>query len=137
MKIQIVNIGHKLNGWQKEGYEDYIKRLPYSVELIELNPNKKHDLSLYFKKNHVVALDRLGKPVSSLQMATYLHKNNQSQKIVFLIGEADGIAKEDLDLADDIWSLSAMTFPHQLTKVILAEQLYRAHSIHVRHPYHR
>jgi 23S rRNA (pseudouridine1915-N3)-methyltransferase len=138
LKLQIVNIGHKLNGWQKEGYDDYIKRLPYSVELIELNPNKKHDLSPYFTKNHVIALDRLGKHVSSLDMAQYLNQSHiQSQKIIFLIGEADGIDKETLAKANQVWSLSALTFPHQLTKVMLAEQLYRSHSIHARHPYHR
>ena len=86
----------------------------------------------------VCALDQEGQPWSTAQFATQLNKWLQSGKdIAMLIGGADGLSSDCLDNAECCWSLSNLTFPHLLIRVILAEQIYRAWSMLRNHPYHR
>lgn len=155
MKIRLLTIAHQSPQWIKEGYQDYIKRLPPSwpiehITLPKVKYNKKTDiqrllqlegekmLSLIKPHHHVIALDVQGSPVSTEQFATHLASWQQKgDPIVFLIGSAEGLAPACLKRANEKWSLSALTFPHLLVPLILAEQFYRAWSILHQHPYHR
>ncbi len=143
MKIRLITIGHKAPGWLQEGYQDYIKRLPAScaLELIEIPAEKRPEekmLASIKADNHVVALDVKGKCWSTEQLAEKLQGWLQSGKnIDLLVGGADGLSPECLAKAQEKWSLSTLTFPHMLVRLIVAEQIYRAHSILQNHPYHR
>ena len=144
--LKIISIGHKMPKWIREGFEEYQKRLtqPWKLELIELSPEKnkaleaKSILSKINPQDCCIALDPKGHSFSTEQLAQKLsHWQQEHHTICFLIGGADGLDQSCLDRAHYIASLSALTFPHQLVKVILAEQLYRAVSILNNHPYHR
>lgn len=141
--------------WVTEGFEEYAKRMPanYRVNLIEIAPEKRtknSDLSkimhseetkitaLIPKGAYCIALDRAGKIVDTKTLAKRLQTwHDNQQTICFLIGGPEGFSEHFLKNANEIASLSAMTFPHPLVRIILAEQLYRAWSITVNHPYHR
>ena len=89
-------------------------------------------------RTRLIALDLTGRLVSSGKLALELSSWLQSgQDISFIIGGPDGLSPECLSSADEIWSLSQLTFPHPIVRIILAEQLYRAWSIYNNHPYHR
>lgn len=155
MDIRLIAVGERLPAWVQIGYQEYAKRLPkeYRLELIEVKPVKR---SLGYPPeriraeegarllNHVrssdelIALDERGKCWDTLTLAKNLrrwHDNNQS--ISLLIGGADGLAADCRQQAQHIWSLSQLTLPHGLVRIMVAEQLYRAWSILVGHPYHR
>jgi 23S rRNA (pseudouridine1915-N3)-methyltransferase len=86
----------------------------------------------------VVALDERGKSLTTLQLARWLAERQQDGRhLTFVIGGPDGHGPGVLAKASLRWSLSALTFPHAMVRVILAEQLYRAHSVLQNHPYHR
>lgn len=145
--MKIITIGHKMPGWIAEGFTDYQKRLskPWSLELIEL-PGKTtaQEGRLILEKlptqAFCVALDVKGQTLSTEALAQKLEQwqlDMDSKDICFVIGGAEGLDKSVLKRANFVWSLSTLTFPHQLVKVILAEQLYRGVSILNGHPYHR
>ena len=132
--------------WIREGFEEYQKRLaqPWKLELIELQPDKnkvlegKAILAKVQTQDCCIALDPKGKEVSTETLAQKLTQWRQNHTtICFLIGGADGLDQACLERAQASLSLSQLTFPHQLVKVIMAEQLYRAVSILNHHPYHR
>lgn len=143
MKIRLITIGHKAPDWLQQGYQDYTKRLPAScaLELIEIPPEKRPEekmLANIKSGNHVIALDVKGKPWSTEELAGKLQGWLLSGKnIDLLVGGADGLTPACLAKAQEKWSLSPLTFPHMLVRLIVAEQLYRAHSILQNHPYHR
>jgi 23S rRNA (pseudouridine1915-N3)-methyltransferase len=88
--------------------------------------------------NFVAALDVKGKGFSTEQLAQWLEGRLQSgQDLVLLVGGPDGLAEECLKRADLRWSLSPLTLPHALVRIVVAEQLYRAYSVIKGHPYHR
>ena len=90
------------------------------------------------KEDYVIALDQKGEHINTSGLASKLDTyQNRVRELVFLIGGADGLHDSCLDRADEIWSLSELTFPHALVRVVLTEQLYRANSILRGHPYHR
>lgn len=155
MKIRILTLCHKAPSWIQQGYEDYAKRLPpgCSLELVEI-PAEKRTASTDDKRavqkeeermlaqikagHHVIVLDVKGKPWSTEVLASQLGKWLQGGKnIDLLIGGADGLTPACLAKAHEKWSLSPLTFPHMLVRVMLAEQIYRAYSILQNHPYHR
>ncbi len=132
--------------WVSEGFQAYQKRLtkPWQLDLLELTPqkNKLEEAALILAKVDVhdfcVALDVLGKPLSTEALSQKLPAWQQAGKhITFLIGGHEGLDASCIKRANFSWSLSNLTFPHQLVKVMLAEQLYRAVSILNGHPYHR
>lgn len=141
--------------WVIDGMQDYTKRMPrdYAVNLVEIPAIKrdkqadiKHTLSKEAEKLRqycqpttiTVALDRLGEPLSTQQLATKLqHWHDLSQDINLLIGGPEGIDPTLIQTAHQRWSLSALTLPHPLVRVLVAEQLYRAVTIIQGHPYHR
>jgi len=145
--MKLITIGHKMPAWIAEGFTDYQKRLskPWSLELIELpGKTKVQEGRLILEKlpaqAFCVALDVKGQTLSTEALAQKLELwqlDMESKEICFVIGGADGLDETVLKRANFIWSLSALTFPHQLVKVILAEQLYRGVSVLNKHPYHR
>lgn len=154
MPIKILAVGTKMPDWVTNTYAEYTKRLPrdYSIELIEIPALKRSgtDISTILKKeakailaqinpsDYVVILDVKGQNWSTEQLADKLKAwHDQSQTVVFIVGGPEGLDEACLKRANQRWSLSNLTFPHPLVRVILAEQLYRAWSIVANHPYHR
>ena len=125
--------------WIHEGFQEYTRRMPpeIRVELIELKPGASI-LAALPKGATLIALDERGKSVStqglSVMLAGWMQDGSHP---AFAIGGADGLEDDVKERADKIVSLSALTLPHQLVRVVLAEQLYRAWTILARHPYHR
>lgn len=146
MKINVISVGHKMPSWVASGFSEYQKRLPadYQLHLLPLKPQptmeKEGELILKTlpKNNYLVALDRLGKPISTQAIAEKLQQwHDQQQDLCLLIGGADGLSDACQKQAQEIWSLSSLTLPHQLVRIVVAEQLYRAWTMLNRHPYHR
>lgn len=155
MHIHIISIGNKMPGWVSEAYNEYAKRMPSECQLnlIELPPaqrSKTTDLKRAIadegtrmlkavpKGADMIALDVTGRAHSTESLATELENwLSSGNDIALLIGGADGLSRECLDKARSKWSLSKLTFPHPLVRVILSEQLYRAWSLMRNHPYHR
>ncbi len=147
--------------WITEGFEDYAKRFAkdFSVSLIEINAEKRGNQTAAIvkqregerileaitnlsphksSKSYTIALDVLGKSYSTETLAQKLSQcQSQYSSLNFVIGGADGLSKTCLETANELWSLSPLTFPHALVRVILIEQLYRAYSFLNNHPYHR
>lgn len=155
MKIRILTITHKSPSWIQEGYEEYAKRLPAScaLSLVEIPAEKRsvnadlkriteregEKMLRVIKTNHlIIALDVKGKLWTTEQLAEQLeswHLNGRN--IDLLIGGPEGLAPDCLKKAEQTWSLSPLTFPHILVRLIVAEQIYRAYSLMNNHPYHR
>lgn len=141
--------------WVTTGYQEYAKRLPknFQLNLIEIpliKRTKSSDIDRIIlqesekllttvpKDNLIIALDERGKPWKTLDLAKQLRIwHDQQQDLSLLIGGPDGIADKCLNQATFTWSLSSLTFPHPLVRVIIAEQIYRAWTILEQHPYHR
>lgn len=141
--------------WVQTGYQEYARRLPRELvlELIEIplvHRGKNADIARLLKKegdammtaikatDFVISLDVIGKSWTTAQLAKQL-SNWQSlgTDICLLVGGPDGLSSECSNRAQQHWSLSALTFPHPLVRVVIAEALYRAWTINVGHPYHR
>lgn len=155
MKLTIIAVGKKMPAWVQSGYSDYEKRLPreWTPRLLELDiahrsksksvqqckdQEAKHILSEIDAKDWVVALDVLGKTVSTEKLSEGMEKwQMDGRNVVILIGGPDGLAQPCLERANQRLSLSAMTLPHPLVRVLLIEQLYRAWTILTGHPYHK
>jgi 23S rRNA (pseudouridine1915-N3)-methyltransferase len=155
MKIKIIAIGKRMPTWVTTAYEEYAKRLSHNfqINLHEINTptrTKNADISKLMRKeaddivglidatDFVIALDEHGKQWTTMELAKQLDTWQQAHStIVFLIGGPDGLATACKNRAQAQWSLSQLTLPHPLVRVVLIEQLYRAHSILQGHPYHR
>lgn len=157
--IRIIACGKVRSGWMKDGIEDYAKRIrPYDkIEIIETPDEKAPETNSaaeneQVKKaegqrllrqirddDYVILLDLAGKPLSSVQLAEkmqdlYSHSEN---KIAFVIGGSLGLSEEVIQRADFRWKLSDNTFPHQLCRIIVLEQIYRSFRINHNEPYHK
>lgn len=155
MKIRLIAVGRKMPAWVEQGYQEYARRMPREcqLELVEIEAEKrgksgssqrwmeqegKRMLAAIPKGDRVVALDVEGRHWSTEKLAGQLEGWMQAGSgISLLVGGPDGLSKACLQRAEQKWSLSALTFPHPLVRVILAEQLYRAWSVVQHHPYHR
>lgn len=141
-KITIITVGTPQLSFTKDGIAEYMKRIGRfaQVDLIHVKENKNTSgkiLKLCDKK-FCILLDEKGKQYSSTELADFLEsKHSQSIDLVFVIGGPDGHEPEIRNIADDIWSLSRLTFPHDMAVLILIETLYRSLSINQGHPYHR
>jgi len=125
--------------WIQEGFNEYAKRMPPEIRLVlvELKPGADI-LDAVPKGGSIIALDERGKSVTSQGLSVMLSGWMQDgSHPVFVIGGAEGLDPAVKDKADKMVSLSALTLPHAMVRVVLAEQLYRAWSILARHPYHR
>jgi 23S rRNA (pseudouridine1915-N3)-methyltransferase len=132
--------------WIQDGFHEYQRRMPpeIRVELTELKPDKtradegKRILAALPAGGTLIALDERGKAISTQGLSVMLSEwMRDASHPVFAIGGADGLADEVKARADKLISLSTLTLPHQLVRVVLGEQLYRAWTILARHPYHR
>ncbi|MCK7598311.1 23S rRNA (pseudouridine(1915)-N(3))-methyltransferase RlmH [Microbulbifer sp. CAU 1566] len=158
MKVRILAAGGKMPAWVQEGYNEYAKRLPreLTLEMVEIplgNRGQKNSAALVEKarqkegeamlaalgpRDHVVALEVKGKSWSTEHLSRELADWQMSgDNVSLLIGGPDGLSQECLARANQKWSLSALTMPHPLVRVLLAEQLYRAWTLLAGHPYHK
>jgi 23S rRNA (pseudouridine1915-N3)-methyltransferase len=144
VRVRILAVGTRMPGWVTSAYDDYTRRLRSSmrIDLEELDVRNKAEEEKRFLDragdDYVVALDEHGKSRTTLELARWLGERLQEgRNLSFLIGGPDGLGPQILARATWKWSLSALTFPHAMVRVVLAEQLYRAHSVLHNHPYHR
>lgn len=159
MKLHVITVGHKPPEWVAAGFDEYARRMPRSarIDLSEIKPASRSRQTpseasvarvLAEEKSRIlaaipsgcvkIALDERGKPLSTAELARRLDGwMQEGRDVAFVIGSADGLDRDLKAGADFLLSLSAMTLPHALVRVLLAEQLYRAVSLIRNHPYHR
>jgi 23S rRNA (pseudouridine1915-N3)-methyltransferase len=155
MKCRLIAAGTRLPEWVNQGFREYQKRLrsPLTLDLIEIpvaarRPGEEpqravaregdHMLAALGREDYVVALEVAAESMTTLQLSSWLTKRLlEAQPLALLIGGPDGLADACRARASQQWSLSPLTLPHGLVRVILAEQLYRAMSLRAGHPYHR
>jgi 23S rRNA (pseudouridine1915-N3)-methyltransferase len=152
MKIYFWSVGKAHDAYIKEGVEIFTKRIShyYPVEW-KIFPSSKNVLEVQVKKNEagtlldavskddvLVALDENGKQWNSIELAEFIEQraNNSSKNIIFLIGGSYGLHETVLKKCNYKWSLSKLVFPHQLVRLILVEQVYRACTIIRNEKYH-
>lgn len=154
MRVSLIAVGQRMPGWVSEGYEDYAKRLRtrLPLTLVEIPAVKRgsgdvaramteegrRQLAATHADDYLVALDERGKTRTSQELSQWLGERMRAgDDLGFLVGGADGFAPPVLARANERWSLSALTLPHALVRVVFAEQLYRAVTLLDGHPYHR
>lgn len=154
MKITLITIGQKMPGWVAAGYAEYAGRLPGGMlQLVELPLGQRprgsdagralaeestRMLKALPDSTRAIALDPRGRELSTEQLARRLDEWMQDGRdVALLVGGPDGLSADCLARCEARWSLSKLTFPHMLVRVVLAEQLYRAWTILQNHPYHR
>ena len=154
MIIKIISIGNKLNKWESDTIDFYLKQLPKNikVDFVDLksqqNPNysikeviKKESQLINSKisdKDFVIAWDSSGEQISSKAFSKLIFKNREiNNNISFIIGGSFGLSSDILNRSNQILSASLFTFPHKLFRLIMVEQIYRAHTIINNMPYHK
>jgi 23S rRNA (pseudouridine1915-N3)-methyltransferase len=155
MIIHLIAVGTRCAAWTKMAFLDYQKRLPaeYNLKLITIPISKRNKNALITKniaeeekkilaalpkRSRVIALDVKGQMWSTQQLAQFLQQwKLERQAISLLIGGPDGLGDTCINNAEHVWSLSPLTLPHALVRIVVAEQLYRACSLLSGHPYHR
>lgn len=154
MKLRILSVGHKMPDWVETACAEYIKRMPreLSVEVVEIKPEKRaagnnteNIQAVEAKrilesagKDYLIACDEHGKQITSVALAEMLKKwQSLGKNVSFIIGGADGLDAHLKKQANEIIGLSSLTFPHAFVRVLLCEQIFRAHAILQNHPYHR
>jgi 23S rRNA (pseudouridine1915-N3)-methyltransferase len=155
MELRVIAVGGRMPAWVEQGCREYGKRLPRELRLewveLPLGPRQKSSsveravaaedsamLARIPTGSRVVALDIPGRSWSTEQLAREMEDwRMDGRTVCFLIGGPDGIGPASRDRADASWSLSPLTLPHPLVRVVLVEQLYRAWSLGQGHPYHR
>ena len=155
MRIHLICVGRRMPAWVEAGYQDYARRLPpeCALSLVEIEPMRRGKtggpdlarndegsriLKVIPKGAGVIALDGRGREWSTEALAGELKDwlgGGRDQTL--LVGGPDGLSTACLERAAQCWSLSRLTFPHPLVRVILAEQIYRAWTLLKGHPYHR
>ena len=155
MKIQFWSVGKSHEPYVKDGIEMFTKRISnyFSVEWIIIAPPKnagsmdekelkkkegEQIISQLKKDDHLILLDETGKIIGSEDLANLIQAraNESIKNIIFLIGGAYGVSEEVMKRSNYKWSLSKLVFPHQLVRLILAEQVYRACTIIRNEKYH-
>ncbi|MDR2172640.1 MAG: 23S rRNA (pseudouridine(1915)-N(3))-methyltransferase RlmH [Burkholderiales bacterium] len=156
MRLKIIVFGQRLPDWMVAGVDDYLRRLPrdYRTEVVELKPEardrgKTVAQMLAAEAARVedvcadesflkVALDERGQLWGTRQLAQKLTQwRDAARDVAFILGSADGLDASLKARANAQWSLSPLTLPHGLARIVVAEQLYRAVSLNAGHPYHR
>lgn len=155
MKIVLAVVGKTTNGYLRQGIDEYRSRLshyiPFSIEYIDDVKNTrnlseqqqktaegKSILAMLDKGDYVVLLDEHGKEFTSVQFSKYIEKRMASgaRRMVLVVGGPYGFSQDVYDRANELLSLSKMTFPHEMIRLIFTEQLYRAMTIINHEPYH-
>jgi 23S rRNA (pseudouridine1915-N3)-methyltransferase len=150
LRVSIIAVGRARDGPERALYDTYVGRLPWPVRLVEVEAKgrrpaaelKRREAELLLKAAPalavVVALDERGRAMDSAGFAGELARwRDSATELAFIIGGADGLHDSVRNRARLTLSLGPMTWPHMLVRVLLAEQLWRAHSILAGHPYHR
>jgi len=157
MKFRIVAVGHKMPAWINSGYAEYAQRMPREarIELVEIKPaartgsgekSRQQWLAVEAERirgalparSHTVVLDERGKAWTTADLARRIERwKQEGADVAFVIGGADGTERALQQEAELLMSLSPLTLPHGLCRVMLAEQLYRAIALLAGHPYHR
>ena len=155
MRIHLIAVGYRRAGWERDGYREYARRMPpqLPLELHEVAPSKRAKgvsaergiddearrlLAAVPGGARVVALDERGAAWTTLELAHRIEGwMRDGRALALLVGGADGLAPACIEAAEHRWSLSPLTLPHGLARIVVAEQLYRASTIHRGHPYHR
>jgi len=155
VRVRVIAVGTRMPAWVKSACDDYLTRLKPGLNVL-LQPMEAANrsaaadpgraiaaegrrlLEVLRPGEFVAALDERGTQLSTRELAAWLQlRMQEGADLAFLIGGADGLAPPVLERADFKWSLSRLTLPHAMVRVLLSEQLYRAHSILKNHPYHR
>ena len=131
-RLSINAIGKIKKNWIREGINQYKKRMPD----LTINESKSFNIDNIRVNNIIICLTEEGQSFNSIELTSLL-LNFKNKKINFLIGDADGIPSDIKDKSNLLLSLSPLTFPHELARLILIEQIYRAVSISNNSPYHR
>jgi len=138
MQVSLLAIGTRMPKWIDDGYDEYAKRLGREDSTAVCKKEGELLLAALPKSAYVIALDEHGKLQSTQTVADKFQKLREtSQPLALLVGGADGLSDQVLQHCDEKWSLSRLTFPHALVRVIVAEQIYRSLSLLNNHPYHR
>lgn len=154
MKLRIISVGHKMPTWVQTACAEYIKRMPreLSIEIIEIKPEKRAagNSTVNIQQaeakrileaagnDYLIACDERGLEISTLQLAEKMTNwQNLGKDVSIIIGGADGLHTSIKQAAGFVWGLSKLTLAHAFVRVLVAEQLYRAHSVNINHPYHR
>lgn len=155
MKLIILAVGNKMPAWISEGFNEYARRMPREakIELIEIKPEprgsgKSTAQNMEAEAQRIraalpasarcIALDEHGATPTTKQLSQQMQDwMRQGWDVAFIIGGADGLHDSIKQHAQQLMALSACTLPHGMVRVLLAEQLYRAHSLLHNHPYHR
>ena len=155
MKLMVVAVGHKMPDWVTTGFNEYAKRMPREakIELLEIKPEPRTTGKTVAQMMEAeaqrilaalpagalrIALDERGTHYPTQQWAQHMQEwLAGGRDVAFIIGGADGLHDSVKKGAQQLLALSAMTLPHGLARVLLTEQLYRAHSLLHNHPYHR
>jgi 23S rRNA (pseudouridine1915-N3)-methyltransferase len=154
VKLRVVALGHRMPAWVAAGWDDYARRMPreFALELVELKPEPRDRgkpvaqllaaeaprIAAACRGAELVALDERGEPWTTRRLAEAVARwRDDARDAAFVIGSADGLAEPVKRGAAAVVALSALTLPHGLVRVIVAEQLYRAVSLLSGHPYHR
>ena len=134
-RLTINAIGKIKKPWIKEGIDQYKKRMPDLI-IREFKNFKINSFKENRDKNIIISLGEEGKSFNSKEFSSLL-LNFNNQKITFFIGDSDGLSSQFKYNSDLLLSLSPLTFPHELARLVLIEQIYRAVSIAKNSPYHR
>ena len=155
MRLRVIAVGTRMNAWVDAAFTDYTRRLSGAdaLALIEVPVGRRHSsgdatravrteaeriLALLEPREYAVALEEQGRAFTTLEFSHWLAARRQAgDPVSFIIGGPDGLDAAVRSRAQLRWSLSALTFPHGLVRVLLAEQLYRATTVLAGHPYHR
>ena len=155
MRIHLLAVGRRMPAWVETGVATYLKRFPpeCSLQIVEIEPARRSKstpverykseeadrlLAAVPKGAVIIVLDERGKSPTSAGLSKWLESwMQEGRDIALMVGGADGLDERCLQAADMRWSLSPLTLPHALVRVMVAEQLYRAWTIMKNHPYHR
>jgi 23S rRNA (pseudouridine1915-N3)-methyltransferase len=155
VKLIVVAVGNRLPDWMNAGFTEYARRMPRElpVELIEIKPEprstgKPVDALMAAEARRIeaalparcrrIVLDERGAAPDTQTLATHLTRwQNEGDDVAFILGGPDGLDPALKQSARECLRLSSLTLPHGLARVVLAEALYRAHSLQIGHPYHR
>ena len=155
MKIRLIAVGSKMPGWVEEGWHEYARRLPgeMPLELVEIpltTRSKNADVTRMIRQEgeamlakvqpgeRIVTLEVQGRAWSTEQLAGELERwRLEARNVNLMVGGPEGLAPEVCARSEQRWSLSALTLPHPLVRILVGEQIYRAWTVLSGHPYHK
>lgn len=155
MKIRLIAVGSKMPGWVAEGWHEYARRLPAELplELLEIpliTRSKNADVARMIRQEgeamlakvqpgeRIVTLEVEGRAWSTEQLARELERwRLEARTVNLMVGGPEGLAPEVCARSEQRWSLSALTLPHPLVRILIGEQIYRAWTVLSGHPYHK